>query len=461
MPHPRGKLTLDALAGLVAEGEIDTVVVAFPDLYGRLMGKRFDAEFFLEAAARTGTHACDYLLTVDMEMNPVPGYAFANWERGYGDVHLVPDLDTLRPAPWHWTSNSAIVLADVVSTETHEPVPVAPRNLLKAQLARAAEAGFAVMAASELEYYLYETPYREFAERGFAALRPAGWYLEDYHVFQGSRTETFHFAARRDLRDAGIPVESTKGEWGRGQHELNLRYTEALEMADRHVLMKEALKEIADQQEMSVTFMAKPAGGQAGSSSHVHMSLWTGGQNAFAGERSIGRAQVSETFLHFLGGLIRYAPDWMVFYAPTVNSYKRYEDASWAPTRLAWSYDNRTAGFRVVGAGGSLRVENRIPGADVNPYLAYTAMLASGLAGIKEKLEPPPIFEGDVYAAAELPRVPYSLREAADLFEASELARRVLGEEVHRHYLHFFRTEWKAYEQAVTDWDRKRYFERI
>lgn len=461
MPDPSGKLTLDALSAQVAEGRVDTVIVAFPDLYGRLMGKRFDAGFFLEAAVRAGTHACDYLLTVDMEMNPVPGYAFANWERGYGDVHLVPDLSTLRLATWQQPASSAVVLADVLSGERREPVRVAPRSLLKAQLERTAQAGFTVMAASELEYYLFETPYRELAARGFSGAEPAGWYLEDYHVFQGSRTEAFHAAARHALRDAGIPVESTKGEWGRGQHELNLRYAEALDMADRHVLMKEALKEIAERQGRSVTFMAKPANGQAGSSSHVHMSLWSNRQNAFAGRRSVGRAQVSETFLYFLGGLIRYAPEFMVFYAPTVNSYKRYEDASWAPTRLAWSYDNRTAGFRVVGAGASLRVENRIPGADVNPYLAYTAMLASGLAGIAQRMEPPAAFEGDVYAAAELPRVPYSLREAADLFEASAFAREVLGEDVHAHYLHFFRTEWKAYEEAVTDWDRRRYFERI
>ncbi|WP_457630820.1 glutamine synthetase family protein [Oceanithermus sp.] len=459
MSHPRGKLTIDSLAGLVAEGEVETVILAFPDLYGRLMGKRFDAEFFLEAAARAGTHACDYLLTVDMEMTPVPGYQFANWELGYGDVHLVPDLSTLRLAAW--LERTALVIADVYDTESHEPVMQAPRSLLREQLKQAEEAGFAVMAASELEYYVFANSYREAARRGYGGLEPAGWYLEDYHVLQGTRTESFTAAARRALKLSDVPVETSKGEWGLGQHELNLRYAEALEMADRHVIFKQALKEIAEQQEIAVTFMAKFANGRAGSSSHIHMSLWSNGENAFAGERSIGRTAVSETFLYFLGGLIHYAPDFMVFYAPTVNSYKRYEDASWAPTRLAWSYDNRTAGFRVVGSGPSLRVENRIPGADVNPYLAYTAMLASGLAGIREKIEPPPIFTGDVYAAAELPRVPYSLREAADRFEASNLARQALGEAVHEHYLHFFRTEWRAYEEAVTDWDRKRYFERI
>ena len=455
----KGKLTLDALAGLVAEGEIETVVVAFPDLYGRLMGKRFDADFFLENAARAGTHACDYLLTVDMEMTPVPGYDFANWELGYGDVHLVPDMNSLRLAAW--ADKTAVVLADVLNSETHELVPLAPRSLLRQQLEAAGSNGYQVMAASELEYYVFNDSYRQAAELGYADLEPAGWYLEDYHIFQGSRTESFTAAARRALKNSGIPVETSKGEWGLGQHELNLRYAEALEMADRHIFFKQALKEIAEQQGISVTFMAKYMNGRAGSSSHIHMSLWAGGENVFAGDHSIGRTQVSETFLHFLGGLIHYAPDLMIFYAPTVNSYKRYEDASWAPTRLAWSYDNRTAGFRVVGSGASLRVENRIPGADVNPYLAYTAMLASGLAGIAEKIEPPPIFEGDVYAAAELPRVPYSLREAADFFEASSFARAALGEEAHQHYLHFFRTEWKAYEQAVTDWDRKRYFERI
>ncbi len=457
----QGKLSLETLADLIADGEVETVIVAFPDLYGRLMGKRFDAEFFLEEAARAGTHACDYLLTVDMEMNPVPGYAFANWERGYGDVHLVPDLSTLRLAAWHWAENSAIVIADVVEDQSHEPVAMAPRNILKAQLSAAKAKGFSAMAASELEYYLFETPYAKAAKRGYQNLVPSGWYLEDYHILQGARSEPFTAAARRDLKRSGIPVENSKGEWGLGQHEINLRYAEALESADRHVLFKEALKEIADQQDLAVTFMAKFMNGRAGSSCHIHMSLWREGTNAFVGDEPVGRARVSPIFRHFLGGLIRYAPDFMVFYAPTVNSYKRYEDASWAPTRLAWSYDNRTAGFRVVGRGNSLRIENRIPGADTNPYLAYAAMLASGLLGLEEKIEPPPIFEGDVYAARELPRVPQSLEEATRIFAESEVAKEVLGEEVHAHYVHFFQTEWQAFREAVTDWERMRYFERI
>ncbi len=447
------------LAHKVSAGEIDTVLVGFPDHYGRLMGKRFEAEYFLEQVAEHGTHGCDYLLTTDMEMEPVQGYRFANWELGYGDFHLVPDLATLRPATW--LEKSAIVLCDLEDERTHRLVEVAPRTLLKRQLERARNLGYTVMAASELEYYLFRQSYREAFEQGYAGLKPAGYYLEDYHLLQGTREEPFTAAVRRHLKASGIPVENSKGEWGLGQHEVNLRYAEALEMADRHVLFKQCLKEIADAMGLAVTFMAKPHHGQAGSSCHIHLSLWKDGQNAFMGEESYGPVQASRVFGQFLAGWIAYLPDLMPFYAPTVNAYKRYEDGSWAPTRLAWSYDNRTAGFRVVGRGPSLRIECRIGGADLNPYLALTAALAAGLAGLEQNLTPPPIFQGDIYQARHLPRVPYTLGEAAEGFARSSFAKAALGEAVHEHYSHFFRTEWQAFNRAVTDWERRRYFERI
>jgi glutamine synthetase len=456
---PAGMLTPDALRELVGRGEIETVVVGFTDHYGRLLGKRFDAEMFVEEISSHGAHACDYLLTVDMEMDPVPGYRFANWELGYGDFHLVPDLGTLRRASW--LEKTALVLCDVKSEQTHERVEVAPRSILRRQIEAARRLGYESYAASELEHYLFRTGYREASQRGYRDLEAAGWYLEDYHILQGTRTEAFHAAARRHLKLSGVPVETSKGEWGEGQHELNVRYAEALEMADRHVIFKQCLKELADAAGMSVTFMAKLASDRAGSSCHIHFSLWRDGANAFPGDTQLGRAKVSETFRWFLGGWMAHVSELMPFYAPTVNSYKRYVDASWAPTRLAWSYDNRTAGFRVVGSGPSLRIECRIPGADCNPYLAFAAALASGLEGIARRIEPPECFVGDVYAARSLPRVPYTLSEATERFAASELARRAFGEEVVEHYTHFFRTESAAFDRAVTDWERKRYFERI
>ncbi len=454
-----GHLTKEALAVLVEEGQIDTVIVGFADPYGRLAGKRFDAELFVTEVAATGTHACDYLLTADMEMEPVPGYAFANWAKGYGDVHLVPDLSTLRCASW--LDRTAIVLCDVHEGASHEPVAVAPRSMLRRQVEAAAASGFAAKAATELEYYMFRTSYRDAAQRSFAGLEPAGWYLEDYQLLPGSRTEDVNGEARRHLQRSGIPVESSKGEWGAGQHELNLRYADILEMADRHILFKQCLKETADRRGASITFMAKVASDRAGSSCHVHLSLWRGEANAFAGGIELGPVLCSDEFRWFLGGVLEHLPEVMVCYAPTVNSYKRYVDGSWAPTRIAWSYDNRTAGVRVVGAGPSLRIECRVPGADCNPYMTLAGLLASGLAGIAEQIDPPPAFDGDVYSATELRHVPRSLEEATDLFAGSDLTRAAFGKDVVEHYAHFFRTEAAAFRGAVTDWERARYFERI
>jgi glutamine synthetase len=466
-------LTIEDLRTAVADGSIDTVVVAFTDVYGRLLGKRFDAGFFLDSIDE-GTHVCNYLLAVDMEMEPVAGYAFASWEQGYGDVHLVPDLATLRRAAW--TDHTAIVLSDLfddvpvddaptddahVDTQAgvrHAAVPVAPRSILRRQVERLAGLGMVAKAASELEFFVFRDTYRAAHENGYRNLEPAGWYVEDYHLLSSSRVEPYMRAARAALNESGIPVENSKGEWGRGQHELNIRYAEVLDMADRHTLMKHGMKELADAMGLSVTFMAKPTSSEAGSSSHLHLSLWDAATdtNVFAS----GAAE-SDLFRWFLGGWIAHVDDFMVCYAPTINSYKRYVDGSWAPTRVAWSGDNRTAGFRIVGSGPSRRIENRIPGADCNPYLAFAASLASGIAGIEGRIEPPPEFTGDVYRAADLPRVARTLEHAVASFESSDVARAAFGDDVVEHVAHFHRVEIDAHQSAVSDWERGRYFERI
>ncbi len=454
-----GLLTLDELRTRVDNAEIDTVLVTFTDLYGRQLGKRMDARFFLEGTEPRGTHACDYLLTVDMNMEPVPGYRLASWERGYGDFHLAPDLNTLRLASW--LDRTALVTCDVMRRDGHALVEEAPRSILRRQVARAIGMGCQPLAGSELEYYIFNNSYRQAAAAGYSGLEPAGWYLEDYHVLQGTREEALNGAVRRHLAQSGIPVECSKGEWGKGQHELNVRYTDILAMADRHAIFKQCFKEVADRMGMSVTFMAKYDSTQAGSSCHLHLSLWRDGQSLMAGDHALGPIRCSDEFRWFLGGWIAHVSEFMVFYAPTVNSYKRYRSGSWAPTRLAWSYDNRTASFRVVGQGPSLRIECRIPGADCNPYLAFAAALASGLDGIARRTEPPPAFDGDIYAAGALPAIPATLAAAIALFRSSEFVRESLGSDVADHYAHFFTVEQEAGEAAVTDWERKRYFEQI
>lgn len=454
----QGKLIVKQLRKKAKQGKIDTVIVAFPDIYGRLIGKRFTADFFLDSAAKHGTHACNYLLTADMEMEPLPGFDFANWEKGYGDFHLQPDFSTLRRAAW--LKKTALVICDITEGEKHRPVSVAPRSILQRQIQKMHRAGYTAFAASELEYYLFENDYRSAHAAGYRDLRPVGWYLEDYHILQGTRTEKFTAAARKYLQKSAVPVETSKGEWGLGQHEINVRYADIGESADRHLVFKQCVKETAMAQNLSVTFMAKYKADGAGSSCHIHLSLHRDGKNAFVGDKKFGNLRASETFGYFLGGCLKYAAELTPFYAPTVNSYKRYADASWAPTRLAWSADNRTAGFRVVGSGESLRIECRIPGADCNPYLAYAALSASGLAGIENKIKVPEMFVGDVYAAKDLPEIPKTLRAANELFKQSKFAKKAFDEEVVKHYAHHFASEQKAYDAAVTDWERERYFER-
>ncbi|MGF1667892.1 MAG: glutamine synthetase family protein [Acidimicrobiia bacterium] len=455
----RGMLAMAELREKVAADAIDTVVVAFTDHYGRVHGKRFDAQHFVDEVYDHGTHGCDYLLTVDMEMEPVPGYRYANWELGYGDFHMVPDLSTMRVASW--LDRSAFVLCDLHDPKSHALVHVGPRSILKRQLELAAGLGYTAKGASELEYYLYEDSYRELAEKKYQNMRSVGWYIEDYHLLQGTREEFYNAEVRRHLSRSGIPVENSKGEWGRGQHEMNVRYTDVLTMADRHTIMKLAMKEIADALGVSITFMAKPDITEAGSSCHLHVSLWSGDEPAFPGDERFGPVDGTDVFRWFLGGWMQRIPELMPFFAPTVNSYKRYQDGSWAPTRIAWSYDNRTAGFRVVGEGRSLRIECRVPGADANPYLAYAAVLAAGMDGIRNRTEPPDVFEGDVYQAQHLPRVPYTLREATELFAGSEFVAEAFGVQVREHYTQFLRVEQAAFDNSVTDWERARYFERI
>lgn len=455
-----GMLTRVELEEAIRKDEIEVVLVVFPDMYGRLVGKRVTGHYFLEQVAEAGMHACDYLLACDMEMEPVPGYGMTSWETGYGDFHCIPDMTTLRRAAW--LPKTALVFCDLMSEKTHEPVPMSPRGMLKRQLERALEAGFTVLGGSELEMVVFAESYESARAKGYQNLQPISAYSEDYHIFQSTKEEELIGAIRRGLDGSGVPVESTKGEWGQGQQEINIRYSDALTQSDRNVLHKHIAKEVAWAQGKAVTFMAKWDERQAGSSMHVHLSLWdaAGNENRFAGETACGPVPASDTFRWFLGGWMRRAREFAVFSAPNVSSYKRYQAGSFAPTALAWSHDNRTAGFRVVGRGRSLRIECRIPGADANPYLVYAAAIAAGLDGIRNRLEPPPVFAGDLYQASELPRVPSNLRDAMAEFERSDLAREAFGDDVVDHYLHFFRTEQRKFDEVVTDWERARFFER-
>ncbi|HKB14953.1 MAG TPA: glutamine synthetase family protein, partial [Planctomycetota bacterium] len=416
--------------------------------------------FFLDSIAGHGLHACDYLLACDMEMDPVPGYAFASWEAGYGDVKATPDLSTLRRAAW--LPKTALVLCDLAKEPGDRPVEVAPRRILARQMERARGLGLLPQGGSEIEVYLFRDSYDAARAKNWHDLEPLGAYVEDYHILQGTKEEPLVGAIVRGLEGSGVPVESSKGEWGPGQQEINLEYSPLLEQADRNVLYKHAAKEVAHSLGFSVTFMAKWDERRAGSSMHQHVSLWDlgGDRNLFAGGKALGPVQGSDAFRWFLGGWMAHAAELAAFYAPNVNSYKRYQAGSFAPTAIAWSHDNRTAGFRVVGQGESLRIECRMPGADANPYVAYAASLAAGLKGIAEKIEPPPIFRGDVYAAKALPQVPKTLRDAIAALERSALAREAFGEEVVDHYLHFLRTEQRKFDEVVTCWERARFFER-
>jgi glutamine synthetase len=441
-------LSLDELRADVERGAVDTVVVAFTDMQGRLLGKRVHAEHFVEDSAEHGVEGCNYLLALEMEMDPVPGYEIASWERGYGDFALAPDLATLRRIPW--LEGTALVLCDVHWLDG-SPVAPSPRQVLRAQVERAEALGYTPMVGSELEFFLLRETYAEAHAKHYRDLTPSVPYILDYHILATSFDEPLLRQLRNGMHAAGIRVESSKGEAWPGQQEVNFRFADALTMADNHVIYKNGAKEIAHLNGCSITFMAKPDHTWIGNSCHIHSSLWRDGSSAFAADRSV--------FERWLAGQIACARELAIFLAPTINSYKRYAAGSWAPTTLAWGHDNRTCGFRVVGHGAGLRVETRIPGGDVNPYLAFAALIAAGLHGLERELELPPPLEGNAYVS-DAERFPSTLREAIAALEAGSVARTALGDQVVDHYLNYARTEQRLFDEVVTCYERERMFER-
>jgi glutamine synthetase len=451
-----GNLTLDTLKAAVKRGEIDTVLVAGVDMQGRLMGKRFHAQFFVDGGWEE-THCCNYLLAVDMEMTTVQGYKSSNWQTGYGDYVMKPDMATLRLVPW--LPGTAMVLCDLLDHH-HHPVAHSPRQILKAQVERARAMGFQPMMATELEFYLFENSYESLRDTNFTGLKAISAYNEDYHIFQTTKEEDVMRAVRNGLYGAGIPIENSKGEADSGQEEVNYRYSDALDTADNHTITKHGIKEIAWTKGRSVTFMAKYDHRKAGSSSHCHQSLWTlDGKPAFADAK--GPHGMSALMRHYIAGQLAHAREMTVFLAPYVNSYKRFTVGMFAPTKAVWSADNRTAGFRVCGEGTkAIRVECRIPGSDVNPYLTCAALLAAGLAGIEQKLELEPEMKGDMYSAGGVREIPHNLREAADLLNGSKMFRAAFGDDVIDHYHHAAQWEISETDRVVTDFEIQRLLER-
>jgi glutamine synthetase len=449
-----GRLSLDELRGLVADGTIDTVVLAMTDMQGRLQGKRMAADFFLAETAAHGSEGCNYLLAVDVDMNTVDGYAVSSWESGYGDFALAPDMSTLRLVPWH--PGTAMVQCDVAHHDG-TPVPVSPRQVLRRQLDRLAAYGWDAFAGTELEFIVFKDTYEQAWERDYHGLTPVNQYNVDYSVLGTGRIEPLLRRIRNGMAGAGLIVESAKGECNPGQHEIAFKYDKALNTCDDHSVYKTGSKEIASQEGVSLTFMAK-YNEREGNSCHIHLSLRdTAGNPVLAGS---GEHGFSPLMRYFLAGQLACLREFSLLLAPNVNSYKRYVAGSFAPTAVAWGRDNRTCALRVVGHGSSLRVENRVPGGDVNPYLALAALIASGLHGIENELELEPEFTGNAYAS-DAPRVPATLRDAVEAFERSELAARAFGKDVVEHYAHAGRVELAAYDAAVTDWERRRGFERL
>lgn len=451
-----GPLSFEDLKELAASDAIDTVLVCLVDMQGRLMGKRFHISSFLESGFEE-THCCNYLLATDLEMATPEGYASASWREGYGDYVMKPDLSTLRLMPW--LEGTAMVLCDILDHHTHEPVPHAPRQILKEQIKRAEEAGLTPMMATELEFFLFEKPLDELRREGYRDLTPISGYNEDYHILQTTKEEHVMRPLRNHLAAAGIPVENSKGEAEAGQEELNIRYSNALACADHHTIAKHATKEIAWQQGHSATFLPKWHHDRVGSASHVHMSLWADGRNVF--HDADGEHGMSATMKHFLAGLIAYASDCTFFFAPYVNSYKRFARGTFAPTKTAWSVDNRTAGFRLCGADTlAVRVECRIPGSDMNPYLAQAALIAAGLRGIEEKLELAPAAAGDMYDNETVPDIPNTLRTATQSLRNSKMLRDAMGDYVVDHYTRCAEWEQEEFDRIVTDWEIARGFEK-
>ncbi len=448
-----GMLSVDELRKEAEEGTIDTVVAAFTDMQGRLFGKRIQVDYFLDEVVEHGVEGCNYLLALDMEMDPLPGYEMANWETGYGDFGIMPDIATLRTVPW--LDRTALVLCDVVNHDG-SPVVASPRQVLIAQYERAREMGVMPLMASELEFYLYKESYSEAHEKDYSGLTPTIPYILDYHILATTMDEQYLGAIRRGMHAAGIPIEFSKGEAWYGQHEVNTRYADAVTAADRHTIYKNGVKEIAFLNGISATFMAKPSEKDIGSSCHIHTSLvGEDGKSVF-----VDGDEETDTFRHFLGGQRAHAREVALLIAPSVNSYKRYAAESWAPTSISWGRDNRTCGFRIVGHGQSRRVECRIPGADANPYLAFAGLLAAGLDGIENETDPGPELKGNAYEEGKAEGFPAALREAVDLWEGSEFARKAFGESVWAHYLNYGRTEQRLFDEVVTDYERRRMFER-
>ncbi len=449
-------LSLEDLTALVEKGEIDTVIMAQIDMQGRMMGKRFHARHFLDAGVNE-THSCNYLLTVDQEMEPVPGYASASWAQGYGDYMMKPDLSTLRLAPW--APGAALVICDIMDHHGHGDIPQSPRAILKRQIARLAEKGLSAKMASELEFYIFRQSFGEALEQGYRGLDPSSPYNEDYHLFTTAREEAMLREIRNSLYAAGVPVENTKGEAWAGQHEINVKYSDAIQAADIHVITKQAVKEVALAHGNAVTFMAKYANTPAGSSCHIHQSLWEGDKPAFLDHE--GPYGMSKLMQSYVAGLLKHADEVTYFLAPNINSYKRYVAGTFAPTKVVWSRDNRTGGLRLVGEETkAIRIENRIGGADLNPYLAFASQIAAGLAGVEEGLELGPEFKGDAYTAKRVRDIPATLRDATQALKRSKMLRAAFGDDVVDHYVHAAEWEQSEYDSRVTDWEVARGFER-
>ena len=442
-------MDLDELRAEVAAGTVDTVLLAIADMEGRLQGKRLTASHFLDEVLEAGAEGCSYLLTVDVDMNTVDGYEMTSWDKGYGDFEMKPDLSTLRRVPWQ--EKTVMLMADCGWSDG-KPVVASPRQILRGQLERLEERGLIANAATELEFIVFRNTYEDAWNRGYIDLEPSNLYNVDYSLLGTARVEPLIRRIRNDMEGAGMVVEDSKGECNLGQHEINIKYADALTTADHHVIFKNGTKEIASQEDCAITFMAK-WNELEGSSCHIHLSLaGTDGKNAFAADQDM--------FDHFLAGQLEYLREMTLFFAPNINSYKRYAEASFAPTSVTWGNDNRTCSLRVVGHSEGLRLENRLPGADVNPYLALSAMIAAGLKGIDDELPLPPACEGNAYTS-DAERVPSNMYAARDLFRDGALANESFGEEVVRHYVRRAEFELETFEAAVTDWERFRGFERL
>jgi glutamine synthetase len=453
-----GTLTFDQLKKAVAAGDIDTVLACAVDMQGRLIGKRFLAKYFVESAYDE-THGCNYLLANDIDMEPVPGYKAASWSKGYGDFVMKPDLATIRNVPW--LEKTALLLCDILDHHKHDDLAHSPRAILRRQVKRLQERGYLAYFASELEFYLIDESYASARAKHWQNLDTASPYIEDYVIQLTTKEEAIMRKLRNDMEAAGIPIENSKGEWGPGQEEINVRYAEVLEMADRHVILKNGAKEIAASQGKAITFMAKYNYGLAGSSSHIHNSLWSAdGKTPLFFDKKANWT-LSKLGQQWAAGQIKYAKEFTWFLAPYINSYKRFQAGTFAPTKIMWSEDNRTAGFRLCGEGSKgIRMECRIGGADLNPYLAFAALIAAGLAGIDEKLELQKPFVGDAYQASRLPEIPKTLRDATETLAKSKMLKAALGEDVIEHYVHTARWEQFEYDRRITDWELHRGFER-